>query len=208
MLKFGEENKQRMYEGRLYDPADPGITGEQGKCLKKLFEWNQIPSVEFEKREQMAKELFAEFGEGSYVEPPFYANWGGKNIHLGKRCYFNFSCTLVDDGDIFIGDGCMFGPNVTIATAGHPIQPKLRERQLQYNLPVHIGNNVWVGAGAIILPGVNIGDNCVIGAGSVVTKDIPANTVAVGNPCRVLREIGEHDDKYYWRDKEIDVEIE
>ena len=100
----------------------------------------------------------------------------------------------------------MFGPNVTVATAGHPVHPELRRKQAQYNLPVEIGSNVWIGAGAVILPGVRIGDNTVIGAGSVVTKDIPANVVAVGNPCRVLREIGERDRKYYYRDREIDLE--
>ena len=102
----------------------------------------------------------------------------------------------------------MIGPNVTIATAGHPIEPSLRRQGMQYNMEVHIGNNVWLGAGVIVLPGVTIGENSVIGAGSIVTKDIPANVVAVGNPCRVLREIGEHDRKYYYRDREIDLPIE
>ena len=127
-------------------------------------------------------------------------------MHTGNGVYGNFNLTLVDDGDIYIGDRCMFGPNVTVATAGHPVEPKLRSRGLQFNLPVHIGKNVWVGAGAVILPGVTIGDNSVIGAGSVVTKDIPANCVAVGNPCRVLREIGEHDRIYYYKDRKIDLE--
>ena len=110
----------------------------------------------------------------------------------------------MDDTHIYIGDYTMLGPNVTIATAGHPIDPELRRRGLQYNLPVRIGRNCWLGAGVIVMPGVTIGDNTVIGAGSVVTKDIPAGVVAVGNPCRVLREVGEHDRIYYWRDKKID----
>ena len=113
----------------------------------------------------------------------------------------------MDDTEIFIGDDTMIGPNVTIATAGHPVLPELRQEGLQYNLPVHIGKNVWIGAAAVILPGVTIGDNTVIGAGSVVTKDIPADVVAVGNPCRILREIGEKDRIYYYRDRKIQGNI-
>ena len=120
--------------------------------------------------------------------------------------YANFNLTLVDDGEIFIGDNVMFAPNVTLATGTHPIHPGLRSKKAQYNLPIYIGDNVWIGAGSIILPGVRIGDNTVIGAGSVVTKDIPSNVVAVGNPCRVLREINEQDLKYYEKEMEIDIE--
>ena len=124
-------------------------------------------------------------------------------MHFGEWVYANFNLTLVDDGHIYIGDHTMIGPNVTIATAGHPILPELREKEMQYNVDVKIGRNVWIGAGAIIVPGVTIGDNTVIGAGSVVTKDIPANVVAVGNPCRVMREINDHDKEYYYKDKKI-----
>jgi galactoside O-acetyltransferase len=151
----------------------------------------------------MLKEMLAEVGEKCYIEPPFHSNWGGKNVHLGKNVYFNFNATLVDDTHIYIGDCTMLGPNVVIATAGHPILPELREKALQYNLPVHIGRNCWLGAGVLVLPGVTIGDNTVIGAGSVVTKDIPANVVAVGNPCKVLREINEHDREFYYKDRRI-----
>ena len=124
-----------------------------------------------------------------------------------KRCiYANYNLTLVDDTHIYVGDYTMFGPNVTLATAGHPILPELRQRGLQYNMPIHIGSNCWIGAGVIILPGITIGDNVVIGAGSVVTKDLPSNVVAVGNPCRVLREVNEHDKEYYFKDHRIDYE--
>lgn len=116
-------------------------------------------------------------------------------------CDYNLTC--VDDTHIYIDEYTMLGPNVTIATAGHPILPELREQIYQYNMPVHIGRNCWLGAGVIVMPGVTIGDNTVIGAGSIVTKDIPANVVAVGNPCRVLRPIGEHDRKFYFKDREI-----
>ena len=111
----------------------------------------------------------------------------------------------MDDGHIYVGDSVMFGPNVTVATAGHPVEPSLRRHGVQFNIDVHIGANVWIGAGAVILPGVTIGENSVIGAGSIVTHNIPANVVAVGNPCRVMREINEHDRKYYYKDKIIDL---
>ena len=151
----------------------------------------------------MLKDMFAEIGEGCYIEPPLHANFGGRHVHFGNWIYANYNLTLVDDTHIYVGDATMFGPNVTIATAGHPIEPSLREKGLQYNLPVHIGRNCWLGAGVVVMPGVTIGDNTVIGAGSVVTKDIPSGVVAVGNPCRVLRPVGEHDKIYYWRDKKI-----
>lgn len=130
----------------------------------------------------------------------------GRHLHLGSGVYINFNMSLVDDGHIYVGDKVMFGPNVTIATANHPIDPELRARALQYNKDVRIGDNVWIGAGVTIVPGVRIGDNSVIGAGSVVTKVIPENVIAVGNPCRVLRAISGHDREYFYRDEKIDWE--
>ena len=153
----------------------------------------------------MLKEMFAEVGEDCYIEPPLHANMAGAYVHFGKNVYANFNLTLVDDGEIYIGSHCMIGPNVTIATAGHPVEPELRRKGIQFNMPVRIGENVWIGAGAVVVPGVTIGDNSVIGAGSVVTRDIPANVVAVGNPCRILREIGERDRMYYYKDRKIDM---
>ena len=149
--------------------------------------------------------MFAEIGEDCYIEPPFHANWGGKHVHFGKCVYANFNLTAVDDTHIYVGDYTMIGPNVTLATAGHPILPELRKEAYQFNMPIHIGKNCWLGAGVIVLPGVTIGDNTVIGAGSVVTKDIPSNVVAIGNPCRILREINEHDKKYYFKDRKINL---
>ena len=150
--------------------------------------------------------MFAEIGEGCYIEPPLRSNFGGHHVHFGKQVYANFNLTLVDDTHIYVGDYTMIGPNVTIATAGHPLLPMLRQKGLQYNASVRIGKNCWIGAGAILLPGVTVGDDTVIGAGSVVTKDIPSGVVAVGTPCRVLRQIGEHDREYYFRDHRIDWE--
>lgn len=198
------ENKDRMFTGDLYLPNDAAITEEQNTCLELLYTFNQTRPSEQEKRNQLLKQMFAEIGENCYIEPPFHANFGGKHVHFGKNIYANFNLTMVDDGHIYVGDYTMFAPSVIVATAGHPILPELRETVYQYNMPVHIGKNCWIGAGAIILPGVTIGDQVVVGAGSVVTKDLPSNVVAVGNPCRVVREINEHDRVYYFKNRKID----
>ena len=197
---------EKIHSGNIYNPADDEIMELQLQCLDKLYDFNMTRPTQLDKREEMLKGMFAEIGENCYIEPPLHSNWGGKHVHFGKNVYANFGLTLVDDTHIYVGDGTMFGPNCVIATAGHPIDPGLRERQLQYNIPVHIGKNCWLGAGVLVMPGVTIGDNSVIGAGSVVTKDIPANVIAVGNPCRVLREIGEHDKEFYCKDRRINYD--
>lgn len=197
--------KEKMHTGELYLPGDAEIMKEQLACLDKLYDFNATRPTELAKREMLLKEMFAEIGEGCYIEPPFHANFGGKHVHFGKGIYANFNLTLVDDTHIYVGDHTMFAPNVTVATAGHPILPELREQGYQYNMPVHIGRNCWLGAGVLVMPGVTIGENTVIGAGSVVTKDIPANVVAVGNPCRVLRPIGEKDREYYFKNRKINI---
>ncbi len=197
--------KDKLHTGELYLPDDDSIMEEQLKHLDMLYDFNMTRPTQLDIREKMLKEMFAEIGEDCYVEPPLYANWGGKHIHFGKNVYCNFGCTFVDDTHIYVGDYTMFGPNVTVATAGHPILPELREKAYQYNMPVRIGKNCWIGAGAIIVPGITIGDNVVIGAGSVVTKDIPDNVVAVGNPCKVLREVNDRDKEYYFKDRKIEL---
>ena len=194
----------RLHTGEIYFPGDDSIMHSQLQYLDRLYRFNQIPPSHLEERFRMLQEMFAEVGEGCYVESPLHTNMGGHHVHFGKNVYANFNLTLVDDTHIYVGDNTMFGPNVTIATAGHPVNPELRRKGMQYNLPVHIGSNCWLGAGVIVLPGVTIGDNTVVGAGSVVTRDLPANVVAVGNPCRVLRPIGEKDRKFYHRDRPID----
>ena len=199
------DNRERMQRGLLYDPSTGDVMDEQLALLDKMVEYNNTLPREQERRTALLKELFGAVGEGCYIEAPYRANWGGKHVFMGNHVYANFNLTLVDDANIYIGNDVMFAPNVVVATAGHPIDPELRARGLQYNKEVRIGNNVWVGAGALIMPGVTIGDNSVIGAGSVVTKDIPANVVAVGNPCKVMRPIGEHDKIYFYRDEKIDI---
>lgn len=195
---------EKMQNGDLYLPSDDSLLERQRQCLEILYDFNTTRPSQLQKRTEILRRLLAEIGNDCYIEPPLHANWGC-HTHLGHHVYANFNLTLVDDGDIFIGNYVMFGPNVTLATAGHPIMPQLRLEGMQFNIPIRIGNNVWIGAGTIVLPGVTIGENTVIGAGSVVTKDIPANVVAVGNPCKILREIGERDNIYYYKDRKISL---
>lgn len=198
------EHKDNLHNGKLYLPNDDSIMAEQLECLNKLYDFNMTRPTELDKRGEMLKSMLAEAGENCYIEPPFHSNWGGKHVHFGDNVYANFGLTCVDDTHIYVGNCTMFGPNVVLATAGHPILPELRKHGIQYNMPIHIGKNCWLGAGVIVMPGITIGDNSVIGAGSIVTKDIPANVIAVGNPCKVLREIDEHDREYYFKDRKID----
>lgn len=199
----------KIKNGYLYECSNEVLGKELEEklnwCKELLYDFNHTRPNELAKRDEIIRKVFASVGENCYIEPPLNANWGC-NTHVGKNFYANFNLTLVDDADVYIGDYVMIAPNVVIATGTHPINPDLREKNYQYNLPIHIGNRVWIGAGSIILPGITIGDDTVIGAGSVVTKDIPSGVVAVGNPCRVLRKINEKDKIYYYKDKKIEVE--
>ena len=197
-----------MHSGELYLPGDEELMREQMKYQDMLCDYNMTKPSESEKRTAMLQEMLGDCGEDVYIEAPFYANWGGHHCHFGKMVYANYNLTCVDDTHIYIGNYTMIGPNVTIATAGPPILPELREKLYQYNMSVKIGRNCWIGAGVTIVPGVTIGDNTVIGAGSVVTKDIPANVVAVGNPCKVMRQINEHDKEYYFKNRKIDIPLD
>ena len=199
--------EEKLHTREIYVPTEyPELMKKQSECLDLLFEYNSLRPSETEKKTALLKKMFAEIGEGCYIETPFHANFGGAHVHFGKNIYANFNLTLVDDTHIYVGDNTMFGPNVTLATAGHPVLPELREKGYQFNIPIHIGKNCWIGAGSVILPGVTVGDGSVIGAGSVVTKDIPSGVVAVGNPCRVLRKIGDRDREYYYTDLRIPPE--
>lgn len=199
--------KNKLHTCELYLPEDPEILKDQRACQELLYEFNQTRPSEIDKRTELLSKLFAEIGDNCYIEPPLHANWGGHFTHFGNNIYANYSLTLVDDTHIYVGDNTLFGPNVVLATAGHPLVPELREQAYQFNAPIHIGRNCWLGAGVIVLPGITIGDNTVIGAGSVVTKNLPAGVLAVGNPCRVLREIGEHERQYYFRDNKVPQEL-
>ncbi len=195
--------EERMLSGKLYDCADETLQARQRELNELVFDYNNTRPTDGTRRQTLLRQIFEDMGEGCYIEPPLHANWGS-HTHLGNKVYANFNLTLVDDTHIYIGDNVMFGPNVTLCTAGHPIEPELRRQVYQYNFPIHIEENVWIGAGVIVLPGVTIGKNSVIGAGSVVTRDIPENVVAMGTPCRVARPISEWDREYYFRKHRID----
>lgn len=195
---------KRLHDGSLYRCTDPELARVQTACLDKLYDFNHLRPSQTAERTAMLKRMFAEIGEQCYIESPLHADWGGRFVHFGRNVYANFGLTLVDDTHIYVGDNVLFGPNVVLATAGHPVEPSLRPLGYQYNAAIHIGANCWFGAGVIVLPGITIGENSVIGAGSVVTKDIPANVVAVGNPCHVLRSVNDRDKDYYFKNRRID----
>lgn len=197
-----------LHNGELYDPGEPELTAEQHRCLELLYDFNATRPSESARRRELLQAMFAELGKRCYIEPPLHANWGGRHVHFGDGVYANFNLTLVDDTHIYVGDGTMFGPNVTLATAGHPLLPALRRGiAYQYNAPIRIGRYCWLGAGVIVVPGVTIGDGVVVGAGSVVTHDLPDNVIAVGNPCRVLRAVNDRDRAFYFKEKRIPPEI-
>nr|WP_276870583.1 sugar O-acetyltransferase [Fournierella massiliensis] len=197
------ELEPRMHAGELYSCNSPELFREQMEYRALIHQYNQLDPRDMEGHQALLPRIFAEVGENCFFEPPFNANWG-RYTHLGNNVYANFNLTLVDDTHVYLGDNVMIGPNVTISTAAHPIHPGLRRLAAQYNKPVTVEKNVWIGAGCILLPGVTIGENSVIGAGSVVSRDIPANVVAFGTPCRVVRPIDEKDLTTYDHGKPID----
>ncbi|MDO4296489.1 MAG: sugar O-acetyltransferase [bacterium] len=171
---------------------------EKGKEL--MFEYNnQTAPSNYKRKKEILTELLGGVGESVWIEAPAHFSYGC-NTYIGNHFYSNFNMVIVDDAEVHIGDYVMLGPNVTISVTGHPVYGEYRRNGTQFSLPVHIGNDVWIGANVVILPGVTIGDDVVIGAGSVVTKDIPSHSVAVGVPCRVLREITEYDREYFRKD--------
>ncbi|MBQ8094506.1 MAG: galactoside O-acetyltransferase [Clostridia bacterium] len=193
---------ERMAKGYLwYDTG--AYFEEQAKAKDLMYEFNHSRPSEEEKRRGLIREIFGEIGPHSIIQQPITI-MRGKTVHIGDYCYFNSNTFFVDDAEIFIGDGVLFGPNVTISTTGHPVDPELRMTGAMYSFPVHIGNGVWIGSNTVIMPGVTIGDNAVIGAGSIVTHDVPEGVVAFGNPCRVHRKITERDKLYYYHDRRID----
>lgn len=205
-ISKNSSQKERMDAGLVYLSEDESVTNEQFKRMEMLYDYNKTRPKHKKRRAKLLKKMFHQIGDDAYIEPPLHANWTGKFVTIGQHFYSNYNLTLVDDGPIEIGDNVMCAPNVVIATAGHPINPFLRTLGGQYNAKVKIGNNVWLGSSVTVMPGVTIGDNSVIGAGSVVTKDIPSNVVAFGNPCKVYREIGEKDNREFFKGMLIDWE--
>ena len=193
--------RQLQLAGCLY-PLDDELLQAHNNAKRITRLLNATLETEREKRKELAKELFAQAGEGTYIEPPFFCDYG-RNTRVGKNFYCNYDCVFLDCGPITIGDNVMLGPKVALYAVNHPIDPAVRNTGYDFPEPITIGNNVWIGGSAVICPGVTIGDNTVIGAGSVVTKDIPSNVVAVGNPCRILRPVNDHDRQYYFKDRKI-----
>lgn len=191
--------RDRIASGKLFTDYVEGLPEDRAQAKRRMIAFNATGPDTLEERYRLITEIFGRETK-VWIEPPFYFCYG-TNIEIGDNCYINFNCNFVDDCKIIVGKRVMFGPAVTIATVGHPVHPNYRG--YMYCDPVKIEDNCWIGAAAIICPGVTIGENSVIGAGSVVTKDIPANSVAVGNPCKVMRTINEHDMKYYYKDREI-----
>jgi len=195
--------REKMERGMLYTDMGEGLPEERLRCKELVYDFNSSHPSEEEKRLEILKQLFGSIGENSWIEPPIRLAYG-KHIHIGNCFYANFNFVVVDDGDVYIGNHVMIAPNVTISTTGHPVDSNLRRPGTQFSFPVTIEDNVWIGVGAIILPGITIGKNSVIGAGSVVTKDVQENVVAVGNPCRILRTISDRDKVYYFKNLRVE----
>jgi maltose O-acetyltransferase len=191
--------KEKMLSGKLYMAMDSelGKDNAKGRRLTRLF--NQTTEEQYDYRIGLLKELFERTGEKIYIEPPFHCDYGC-NISIGENFFANYDCIIIDVCKVEIGTNVFFGPRVSIYTAGHPIDSIVRNALLEYGKPVTIGNDVWIGGNVIINPGVIIGNNVVVGSGAVITKNIPDNVIAVGNPCKILREINEND-KNYWEEK-------
>ena len=194
-----------MLAGLPYQAWKDGLAEERLECRKKVYRFNHLDPENQEEADRLLREIFGKTGENIGVEPPIHFDYG-KNTEVGDNFFANFNTVILDVAKVTIGKNVMFAPNVSIYTAGHPVHPDSRNSGYEYGIPVTIGDNVWMGGNAVVLPGVHIGNNVVIGAGSVVTKDIPDNVIAAGNPCRVIREITEADRKFYFKDRVFDVE--
>lgn len=194
---------ERILAGKLFTDMCEGLPEERDEAKRRMIAFNATTPDNIDERMKIVKDMLHEESGQVWIEPPFYFCYG-RHIILGEGTYINMNCNFIDDGMIRVGKNCVLGPAITIATVGHPIRPDMR--QYMYTDPVTIGDDVWLGANVTVCPGVTIGSGSVVGAGSVVVKDIPENSVAVGNPCRVIRQIGERDRNYYYKNRKIDPE--
>lgn len=191
--------REKMEQGMLYDANyDEELLAERARCKDLCFAYNQLKPSLIGEQEQIIRQLFGKTGKQFYVTAPFWCDYGS-NIEIGENFYTNHNCVILDGAKVVFGDNVFIAPNCVFSTAGHPLDVEQRNQGLEYAYPITVGDNVWIGASVTVLPGVKIGSNSVIGAGSVVNRDIPEGVVAVGNPCRVLRNITEEDKKKYWR---------
>ena len=197
--------KERMLANLPYKAWLDGLPEDRAACARKIYAYNNLPPERWDEASALLKDLLGATGEHVHIMPPFHCDYG-YNIRVGENFFANYNFTVLDIGRVTIGANAQIAPNVSIYTAGHPIHPDSRNSGYEYGIDITIGDNVWIGGNAVILPGVTIGDNAVIGAGSVVTKDIPANVIAAGNPCRVIRAITEADRRFYFRDRAFDVD--
>ena len=197
--------KERMLNGLPYKAWLDGLEEEREICKQFVYELNFLPPKERGRIPELLKKLLGKTGENVWIEPPFHCDYGW-NIEVGNNFFANYNLTILDVGKVTIGENAQIAPNVSIYTAGHPIHPESRNSGYEYGIPVTIGDNVWIGGNAVILPGVTIGNNVVIGAGSIVAKDIPDNVIATGNPCRIIREITDEDRIYYFKKRKFDAE--
>ncbi|NRY61920.1 sugar O-acetyltransferase [Clostridium beijerinckii] len=199
------KQRERMLAGLPYKGSLDGLREERMETKLKIYDYNLLRPNETEKMDELIRDILGKTDEKITVKQPFHCDYG-KNIQVGNNFFANYNCTILDTGRVIIGENVKVAPNVSIYTAGHPIHPLSRNSGYEYGIEVIIGDNVWLGGSVVINPGVKIGNNVVIGSGSVVTKDIPDNVIAAGNPCKVIREITEEDRKYYYKDKEFDVQ--
>ena len=197
--------KERMLAGLPYKAWLDGLAEERTENKKRIFKYNNLEPGNFEEQDRLIKEILGKTGENVTIEAPFHCDYG-VNIEVGENFFANYNFTVLDVGKVKIGANAQIAPNVSIYTAGHPIHPDSRNSGYEYGIGITIGDNVWIGGNSCIMPGVTIGNNVVIGAGSVVTKDLPDNVIAVGSPCRVVREITEEDRDYYFKDRKLDVD--
>lgn len=187
-LNDGRSMRERMLAGDLYIADDPQLAVDSRRAAALMQKFNNSDPADPEARRALLRELLGSFGEGAEIRPPLYCDYGYQ-IHIGARTFINYGAMLLDVATITIGDDVQVGPNVQLLTPTHPLDPELRRQKYEAAEPITVGNNVWLGGGVILLPGITIGENTVVGAGAVVTKDLPANVVAVGNPARIIREL-------------------
>lgn len=193
-----ESQFERMISGKLFIPIDKELGDKYSECQALLFEYNNTRFDEYEKKNEIRKQLLGAVGVNVNLVPPFRCDYGS-NIYIGNNFFANYDCIMLDMAPIEIGNNVMFGPRVSLYTAGHPLDAEVRNTGLEFASPIKIGNSAWIGGNTVVNPGVKIGNNVVIGSGSVVTRDIPDNVIGVGNPCKILREISE-DEKIAWKE--------